>query len=149
VESPSGIRRGRLLLIAYAFAAVHVLVIFTLGEPYPSLQGPLFAGHLQKDRIIYVPFYREAGNDANLPSSVKLLRHETLGIPAQRNFSQLAPSLSGSAAREFLIGHSLRRSSPRSGNSEDFSHVKWSTYKFHAPLGAPPVLIGEEDIIHD
>ena len=149
VESPSGLRRGRLLLLAYAIAAGHVLCIFTLGEPYPSLQGPLFAGHLQKDRTIYVPFYREAGDGTNLPSSGKLLRHETLAIPAQRDFSQLAPSLSGSAAREFLIGHSLRSPSLRPGNTEDFSHVEWSAYKFHAPLNAPPKLIGEEDIIHD
>ncbi|MAT47972.1 MAG: hypothetical protein CMO35_11175 [Verrucomicrobiaceae bacterium] len=149
MESPSGIRRGRLLLFAYAFAAVHVLVIFTLGEPYPSLQGPLFAGHLQKNRIIYVPFYREAGNETNLPSSGKLLRHETLGIPAQRNFPQLVPSLPGAAAREFLIGHSLRRSSFRPAKTEDFSHVEWSAYKFHAPFNGPPELIGEEDIIHD
>ena len=149
VESPSGLRRGRLLLLAYAIAAGHVLCIFTLGEPYPSLQGPLFAGHLQKGRTIYVPFYREAGDGTNLPSSGKLLRHETLAIPAQRDFSQLAPSLSGPAAREFLIGHSLRSPSLRPGNTEDFSHVEWSADKFHAPLNAPPELIGEEDIIHD
>ena len=124
MESPSGIRRGRLLLVAYAIAAGHVLCIFTLGEPYPSLQGPLFAGHLQKDRTIYVPFYRETGDETNLPSSGKLLRHETLGIPAQRNFSQLAPSLSGSAApkpsqshpkaiQKSLTNHGVTQKSPQ------------------------------------
>ena len=140
---------GRLLCFAYGLALVHVIVIFTIGEPYPSLQGPLFAGHLQQDRTTYVPFYREGENEADLPSHEKLLRHETLAIPAQQDFSKLVPTHSGRAAREFLIGHSLRSPTLRPEQGDDFAQVEWSAYKFRVPLNAPPELIGEEDIIDD
>lgn len=142
-------RGGRLLLFAYALAVVHVAFVFTVGEPYPSLQGPMFAGHLQQDRIIHVPFHRNHGNEANLPSHENLLRHETLAIPAQQDISRLAPSHPGRAAREFLIGHSLRSPGLRPRASHDFAGVKWSAYKFRVPLHTPPELIGEEDIIND
>ncbi len=137
------------MLGAYVLAAAHCIVTFSVGEPYPSLQGPMFAGHLQQERTIYVPFYRETESTPSLPAHDQLLRHETLGVPAQKNFSKLAPRLKGAASQQFLIGHSVRTSRPRSGNLGDFPGVKWSAYRVHAPLDSPPELIGEEDIIDD
>ena len=137
------------MLGSYALSAAHCIVTFSVGEPYPSLQGPMFAGHLQQERTIYVPFYRETKNIPSLPAHDRLLRHETLGVPAQKDFPTLAPGLKGAASRQFLIGHSVRTSNPRSGNPGDFPGVEWSAYKIHAPLDSPPELIGEEDIIHD
>lgn len=137
------------MLGAYVLAAGHCIVTFSVGEPYPSLQGPMFAGHLQQGRTIYVPFYRKTESIPTLPAHDQLLRHETLGVPAQRDFSKLAPGLKGAASRQFLIGHSVRTSSPRSGNPRDFSGVNWSAYRIHAPLDSPPEFIGEEDIIDD
>jgi hypothetical protein len=139
--------RTRWLLLIYGIALLHVIVVFTIGEPYPSLQGPLFAGHLHQGETIYAPFYREEQAGEPLPSRDKLLRCETLGIPAQNDFSNLAPTLSGRVAREFLIGHSIR--SPIRNNPQNFEQVRWSAWKFHAPPGSPPTLLGEEDIIND
>ena len=137
------------MLGSYALAAAHCIVTFSVGEPYPSLQGPMFAGHLQQDETIYVPFYRETKNIPSLPAHDRLLRHETLGVPAQKDFAKLAPRFKGAAYQEFLIGHSVRTRNPRPGSPGDFSGVEWSAYKIHAPLDGPPELIGEEDVIHD
>lgn len=142
-------RQSILLLLVYGVAALHVIVIFTVGEPYPSLQGPLFAGHLQKERTIYVPFHRENDSRDRLPSHQRLLRHETLGVPAQRDFNKLAPSFSGLSARQFLIGHSLRSPVLPAEQERRVWQVEWSAYKFHAPLDGPPERIGEEDVLHD
>ena len=142
-------RRNLLVLGSYALATLHCIVTFTIGEPYPSLQGPMFAGHLQQGRTIHVPFYREKDRASRLPAHDRLLRHETLAIPIQMNFPRLAPSLKGTASRQFLIGHSLRTNSPHLGNSSNFSGVEWFTYRIHAPLGAPPELIGEENLFND
>ena len=137
------------MLGAYTLAAAHCIVTFRVGEPYPSLQGPMSAGHLQQGRTIHVPFYRETERIPRLPAHERLLRHETLGALAQQNFPLLAPELQRSAFRQFLIGHSLRTNNPRPGNSGNFSGVEWSAYKIHAPLDSPPEMIGEEDIIND
>ncbi len=137
------------MLASYALAAAHCILTFGIGEPYPSLQGPMFAGHLQRGRIIHVPFYRETEDRPRLPAHDRLLRHETLAAPVQRDSSLLVPALQESAFLQFLIGHSVRTRNPRPGNPRDFSGVEWSTYKVNAPLDSPPELIGEEDIIDD
>lgn len=140
---------GRLLAGAYGLALAHVLLVFTVGEPYPSLQGPLFAGHLQQGRTIHVPVFREAPDSPSLPLRDNLLRHETLAIPAQRDFAAFAPALSGRPARDFLIGHAIRSPDLRPARPGDFGGGRWSALKFHAPLDAPPELLGEEDVIDD
>lgn len=146
---PSKSGRRRLVLLVYIVALAQVTVIFTLGEPYPTLQGPLFAGHLQSGRTVYVPFYRENGSPPDLPFGDKLLRYETLALPAQDDMEALSPQLSGWAAKNYLIGHSLRTPSPRRRPSGDFAGVNWSTYKFYVPLDSPPKADGEVDIIAD
>ena len=143
-------------MAAYALGALHVLVLFVAGEAYPSLQGPMFCGHLQVGETIYVPFFRDAGTgerDAPRTGRENLLRHETLALPAQSDQSALVPTLPGRAARQFLIGHSLRvptgPGQGGAGRSPEFEDVRWSAYRFKAPFGSPPQLDGEEDVIHD
>ena len=92
---------------------------------------------------------REDGEPKSLPSRENLLRHETLAIPAQQDPESLAPTLSRPAHRQFLIGHSLRSRHLRSRQPEDFPRVRWSTWKVHAPLDAPPERLGEDDRIDD
>ena len=142
-------RHGRLLLAVYLLALAHVAFVFAVGEPYPSLQGPLFSGHLQRDRIVHVPFYVETEDSPSLPLHDNLLRHETLAIPAQRDIKALAPTHCDRLAREFLIGHSIRSPDLRSTKRGDFGRGYWSAWKFRVPLDRPPELIGEDDIIDD
>lgn len=144
-----GRSRGRLLVAVYLAAIGHVAILFTVGEPYPSLQGPLFSGHWQEGRTIHVPFYSFTGDAPAIPSRETLLRHESLALPVQRDFASLVPSEPGRLAREFLIGHSLRVSEPGPAPDPKPYPVIWSTLKFHAPLNGPPQLLGEEDLIDD
>ena len=136
-------------MVAYGVALVQVLVVFTIGEPYPFLQGPLFAGHLQEGRMVRVPVYEGGEEDERISGYETLLWHETLGVRAQVGFEELAPELSGAAAREYLIGHSVRRPWGRVEGGEEIGRGNWTTLRFHAPWDGPPVLEGEEDVIDD
>ena len=140
---------GRVILGTYGVALLQVLVVFTVGEPYPFLQGPLFAGHLQEARTIRVLVYRGGDGDERIPGYETLLWHETLGLRAQGGFEELAPNLKGTAAREYLIGHSVRLHWESMDGGKEIGRGNWTTLKFHAPWDGPPVLEGEEDVIDD
>lgn len=140
----------RLLAVAYLLAILHVIFLFTIGEPYPSLQGPMFAGHMQVDRVVHVPFARPTEGAPERPPDTRILRHESLALPVQTRPEIIVPELEHWTARQFLIGHSLRTPFPRGGSgSTRPSPVNWSTYRFDVPWNAPPKMVGEEDLIAD
>lgn len=125
-----------LLSAVYVIGALHVVFVFTVGEPYPSLQGPMFAGHLQEGDIIRVPVRRPL----DIEGSEKRVRYETLAIPIQGN-----PGTFGKPAQQFMIGHSLRVPDPKSTGDFDRLNLYWKMLKFETPLHSSPRLIEEEE----
>ena len=142
--------RRRLLALAYLLSLLHVLFLFLVGEPYPSLQGPMFAGHLQEGRVVHVPISRPSEHASEGPSDPRILRHETLALPVQVRPAEFVPEFDRWTAHQFLIGHSLRTPFPREVPVTSGSPpVRWSTYRFEVPWNAPPKMVDEDDLIAD
>lgn len=138
----------KVLLLIYSLAALHVLVLMTAGEAFPCLQGPIFAGHVQKGSRIDIPVPK-GKLDVGTPSFQKLYRHETLALPVQSIDSDtICPDLPAFAHRQFLIGHALRTRFPR-GPEPGFSDIHWTTRSYHISFWRPVRFLGETDRIHD
>lgn len=138
----------KILLFIYSLAALHVVVLMTIGEAFPCLQGPIFAGHVQTGDRIDIPVPN--GNlDVRTPSFQKLYRHETLALPVQSpDSADLSADLPTFAHRQFLIGHALRTRFPQ--NPEPgFSSIHWTTRSYQISLWKPVRFLGETDRIHD
>lgn len=138
----------KIILIAYAVSALHVAVLITIGEGYPCLQGPLFAGHVQTGNRIDIPVPHGVLENRP-PSFQKLYRHETLALPIQ---SKIGPRISAElpqfAHRQFLIGHSLRTRFPQTPGSS-FEGISWTTRTYQISPWKPVRFVAETDRIHD
>ena len=136
------------LLLIYAIAALHVVILMVVGEGFPCLQGPLFAGHVQTGNRIDIPV-PQGSLENHTPSFKKLFRHETLALPVQsKNGSSIHPELAQFPHRQFLIGHALRTRFPQEPEIP-FKDIYWTTRTYHISSWRPVRFVGVTDRIHD